>query len=70
MTDSRTLLDPDDLWKRRVLAKITQTELAERAGVHQTHISLLERRKRYPSPEAAEAIARALAELEQLRAAA
>jgi len=71
MTDSRTVLDPDDLWKRRVLARISQAELAQRAQVDQSYISLIERRqrgKRGVDPQKVAAILKALAELEQLKA--
>ena len=35
----------------RVIADLQQEELAERVGVHQTFISLLENGKRTPTPE-------------------
>ena len=36
---------------KRVSADLRQSDLAERAGLHQTHISLLERGKRGTTPE-------------------
>lgn len=44
----------------RVIADLQQDELAERAGVHQTFISLLERGKRGTTPETLAKIAGAL----------
>jgi transcriptional regulator with XRE-family HTH domain len=44
----------------RVTADLLQSELAERAGIHQTHISLLERGKRGTSRETLSLIAAAL----------
>jgi len=44
----------------RVTADLLQSELAERAGIHQTHISLLERGKRGTSRETLNLIAAAL----------
>jgi predicted transcriptional regulator len=74
MTESPTPLDPGDLFRRRVVARITQAELAERAGVDQSYISLIERRqrghRRGVDPDRAKRIVKALAELEQLKAAA
>jgi transcriptional regulator with XRE-family HTH domain len=68
MTNSRTT-DPAELWRRRVLARISQAELAKRAGVTQSYVSLIERGKR-DHPEAVEAVAKALDELVQLKVAA
>jgi transcriptional regulator with XRE-family HTH domain len=60
MSDSRTIIDPDELWRRRVEAELSQAELAERAGVGQSHISKIERGHRGADPKTAGAIARAL----------
>jgi transcriptional regulator with XRE-family HTH domain len=45
---------------KRVSADLRQSDLAERAGLHQTHISLLERGKRGTSRETLAVIAEAL----------
>ena len=59
--------------RHRQLAKLSQEELADRAGLHRTYISLLERGQRNPSVDALGKIAgvlgvpasRLLAEAEQ-----
>lgn len=60
MSDSRTIIDPDELWRRRVLAELSQTELAELAGVGQSYISKIERGQQGANPKTAGALARAL----------
>lgn len=59
MTTSQALRPGRKLRIARVIADLQQSELAERAGVHQTFISLLERGKRGTSPEMLEALAAA-----------
>jgi transcriptional regulator with XRE-family HTH domain len=49
------------LQKHRTAKKLSREALAERAGLHQTYIGLLERGLRNPSLDAANAIAQALA---------
>ena len=44
MSDSPTLQDPLKLKVKRITAGLNQADLAREAGVHQTHISYLERR--------------------------
>lgn len=51
MSDSQALLDPDKLRLKRIRARMTRSALARRAGLHHTHISLLERGKRGTTPE-------------------
>jgi transcriptional regulator with XRE-family HTH domain len=46
MSDSQILPDRGKLRRKRIIAGLDQADLAERAGLHQTHISLLERGKR------------------------
>ena len=60
MSDSRTVIDPDELWRRRVEAELGQAELAALAGVTQSHISKIERGHRGADPKTAGNIARAL----------
>jgi transcriptional regulator with XRE-family HTH domain len=45
---------------RRTAARITQEELAERAGLHPTYVSMVERGVRNPTLDVAAQIARAL----------
>lgn len=60
MSDSQTLLDKDRLRERRVRARLTRPGLARRAGLHPTHIYLLETGKRGTTPETLGALADAL----------
>ena len=46
MSDSQILPDPGKLRRKRIVGGLDQADLAERTGLHQTHISLLERGKR------------------------
>lgn len=46
--------------KRREARKFSRSALAERAGLHQTYIGLLEKGKRSPNLDTAKAIATAL----------
>lgn len=48
------------LYRRRLLARLNQEELAEKAGLHRTHVSVLERKKQVPSMTAVLKIAAAL----------
>jgi len=48
------------LKKHRQAAKISQEALAEKAGIHPTHVSLIERCERNPSVNVAKALATAL----------
>jgi transcriptional regulator with XRE-family HTH domain len=43
MSDSPTVHDPDELRLRRIMAGLNQGDLAERTGLSQSYISLLER---------------------------
>jgi transcriptional regulator with XRE-family HTH domain len=45
---------------RRTAARITQEELAERAGLHPTYVSMVERGVRNPTLDTAARIAKAL----------
>ena len=64
------------LQRHRTAKKLSRQSLAQRAGLHQTYIGLLERGLRNPSLDAANAIAEALdvpfaqlvAEAEEVRA--
>jgi len=60
MTNSQITVDRLKLRVRRVMADLDQAELAERAGVHQTYVSLLERGKRGARAETVESLAAAL----------
>lgn len=48
------------LHRRRLLARLNQEELAEKAGLHRTHVSILERKRQVPSMVAVLKIATAL----------
>jgi transcriptional regulator with XRE-family HTH domain len=48
------------LQSRRLAKKLSRQALAEKAGLHQTYIGLIERRLSNPSLDAAHAIAEAL----------
>jgi transcriptional regulator with XRE-family HTH domain len=48
------------LRRRRLLARLNQEELAEKAGLHRTHVSVLERKQQVPSMIAVLKIATAL----------
>jgi len=50
----------DELKSARERAALTQEELAFRAGVHRTYISLLERGKKSPTLEVLQRISKAL----------
>jgi transcriptional regulator with XRE-family HTH domain len=45
---------------RRIAAGLSQEKLAEKAGIHPTYVSLLERGKRKPTLDVADRIANAL----------
>lgn len=60
MSDSPPLLDPDKLRLKRIRARMSRPALAERAGLHPSHISLLERGRRGTTPETLGALADAL----------
>jgi transcriptional regulator with XRE-family HTH domain len=60
MADSQVTVDKLKLRVRRVMADLDQAELATRVGIHQTHISNLERGKRGTTPETAGKLAAAL----------
>lgn len=47
------------LLRRRLLARLNQEELAEKAGLHRTHVSVLERKTQVPSMVAVLKIAKA-----------
>src|SRR3954467_12415320 len=47
------------LHRRRLLARLNQEELAEKAGLHRTHVSVLERKAQVPSMTAVLKIAKA-----------
>jgi transcriptional regulator with XRE-family HTH domain len=51
MSDSHTLLDKDKLREKRIRARLTRPGLARKAGLHPTHIYLLETGKRGTTPE-------------------
>jgi transcriptional regulator with XRE-family HTH domain len=48
------------LRRRRLIARLNQEELAEKAGLHRTHVSVLERKRQVPSMVAVLKIANAL----------
>jgi transcriptional regulator with XRE-family HTH domain len=48
------------LRRRRLLARLNQEELAGKAGLHRTHVSILERQRQVPSMAAVLKIATAL----------
>lgn len=48
------------LHRRRLLARLNQEDLAEKAGLHRTHVSVLERQRQVPSMTAVLKIASAL----------
>jgi transcriptional regulator with XRE-family HTH domain len=48
------------LRKHRLAKKLSQEALAEKAGLHPTHVSLIERFERNPSLNVADALATAL----------
>ena len=60
MTSSPTVYDPDELRIRRLILRWDQSDLAERSGLDQSYISLLERGKRQPSAETLGRLADAL----------
>ncbi len=60
MSDSRTLLDKDKLWERRVRARLSRPALAAKTGLHPTHIYLLEKGRRGTTPETLGVLADAL----------
>ena len=51
MSDSHTLLDKDKLREKRIRARLTRPGLARKAGLHPTHIYLLETGRRGTTPE-------------------
>ena len=51
MSDSQALLDPDKLRLKRIRARMSRPALARRAGLHPSHLGLLERGKRGTTPE-------------------
>lgn len=48
--------------ERRIALGLTQESLAEKAGLHPTHIGLIERGRRNPSLDVADKVAKALGE--------
>jgi len=51
----------------RIISGMRQVDLAERSGVHQTYISLIERGKRNPGPKTIKKLEEALnADLERV----
>lgn len=52
--------DPRRLQRRRIEAGLNQRELADRAGIHRSHMSWLERGKRGASPRVLKRLAEAL----------
>jgi transcriptional regulator with XRE-family HTH domain len=60
MADSQVTVDKVKLRVRRVMAELDQSELATRAGIHQTHVSNLERGKRGTTTDTVEKLAAAL----------
>ncbi len=60
MTDSQTLLDPDKLRLARIRARLTRPGLARKAGLHPSHIYLLEKSRRGTTPETLGLLADAL----------
>ena len=46
--------------RRRLLARLNQEQLAEKAGLHRTHVSVLERKRQVPSMAAVLKVASAL----------
>ncbi len=61
MTDSQTLLDPDKLRLARIRARLTRPGLARKAGLHPSHIFLLEKGKRGTTPDTLCTLAEVLA---------
>lgn len=60
MRDSQTLLDPDKLRLKRIMARMSPPALAKRAGLDPSHIRLLEAGKRGTTPETLGVLADAL----------
>ena len=60
MSDSRPILDPDKLRRRRVAAGLNQTDLAQATGIQQSHLSKLERGRSNTTARSLAVIARAL----------
>lgn len=60
MRDSQAPLDPAKLRLKRIKARMSRPELARLAGLHQTHIYLLETGRRGTRPETLGALADAL----------
>lgn len=61
MSDSQTIHDPGELRQRRIRAGLNQGDLAERTGLSQSYISLLERGvKKKPTARTLGIIAREL----------
>lgn len=60
MSDSQTILDKAKLRRRRIEAGLNQADLAEKTGLHQTHISLLEKGLRGTTPKTLGTLAAAL----------
>lgn len=60
MSDSPPLIDPDKLRLKRITARMSRPALARRAGLHPSHLGLLERGKRGTTPETLGVLADAL----------
>lgn len=60
MSDSQPLIDKRKLRLRRIRAGLTQPQLARLAQVHPSHISLMERGDRGPSPKTLNVLASVL----------
>jgi len=60
MSDSPTVHDPDELRRLRIEAGLNQGDLADRAKLHQTYISLLERGQKNPTARTLKRLADAL----------
>lgn len=60
MSDSPTVHDPDEMRRLRIEAGLNQIDLANRAELHQTYISLLELGRKNPTARTLKRIADAL----------
>ena len=60
MSVSPPLLDPDKLRLKRIRARMSPAALAERAGLHPSHVRFLENGKRGTTPETLGILADAL----------
>lgn len=60
MSDSPAILDPAKLRRRRIEAGLNQIDLAERTGLHRSHIGFLEKGRRGTTARTLSSLAEAL----------